>query len=196
MLFAFAYHEVAVLVRHWFEISLTDSHLEHGARVELRLLDPQPHRGSESAAQRVVADAPVWRADLFDRIGGSPGAFEAAHFHPFFTGAEPSERHWDDAVRADPWEWLRRQLADVGTMAAAAGVTLTDPQAEGEQVRADVPAIVAAAQSRAPQRCRSSAQCHAWTSDVATAVALMLGQLARPDLLDRGYAAPWLDGAR
>ncbi|MBO0784485.1 MAG: hypothetical protein J2P30_19070 [Actinobacteria bacterium] len=192
MLYAFAYCQVAVLVRHWFEISLTDSQLEHGTRVELRLLDPQPHRGSESAAQRVVADAPVWRADLFDRIGGTPGAFEAAHFHPFFTGPEPSERHWDDAVRAAPWEWLRRQLADVGGIAAAAGVTLTDPAGESEQVTADLPAILAAAQSRAPGQCRSSQQCHAWTSDVTTAVALMLEQLARPDLLDRDYAAPWL----
>jgi hypothetical protein len=60
---AFVFNEVAVLVRHWFEIDLIDSHLEHGARVELRLLIPQPRRGSESAAQKVVVDQPVWRAD-------------------------------------------------------------------------------------------------------------------------------------
>jgi hypothetical protein len=41
----------AVIVRHWFEIGLRDCSLEHGARVELRELAPQAHRGSESAAQ-------------------------------------------------------------------------------------------------------------------------------------------------
>src|SRR4051794_34714991 len=74
VLHAFVYTDIAILVRHWFEVSLNDSHLEHGARLELRLRDPQPHRGTESAAQKIVTDRPVWRADLFDRIDGTPGA--------------------------------------------------------------------------------------------------------------------------
>ena len=77
MLHAFVYNDVAVLVRHWFEVSLKASHLEHGTRVELRVRPPEPHRGSESAAQAITADRPLWRADLFDRVDGSPGGFEA-----------------------------------------------------------------------------------------------------------------------
>ncbi|MQA86377.1 MAG: hypothetical protein GEV03_17520 [Streptosporangiales bacterium] len=191
MLQAFVYNEVAVLVRHWFEIDLADSHLEHGARIELRRLDAQPHRGSESAAQRILLDQPVWRADLFDRIDGAPGAFEAAHFHPRFDGVEPSERHWADVVKAQPWEWLQGQLSDVGELAVTAGVTLRDPTADAAQVRADAPAIVAAPQSRAPTQCRSAEQCYAWTQDVAHAVHLMLDTLARPDLLDHDRVSPW-----
>ncbi|HEX6519179.1 MAG TPA: hypothetical protein VF070_04080, partial [Streptosporangiaceae bacterium] len=49
----------AVIVRHWFEIDLDDASMEHGARIELRELTPQRHRGSESAAQIVAADRPV-----------------------------------------------------------------------------------------------------------------------------------------
>lgn len=191
MLHAFVYSEVAVLVRHWFEIDLGDSHLEHGARIELRLLAPQPHRGSESAAQQIVLDEPVWRADLFDRVDGVPGGFEAAHFHPYFVDAEPSRRHWADAVKSAPWQWLQHQLSDVAEVAGAAGVRLREPTLEADRVRADAPAIVAAAQSRAATQCRSKEQCHAWTRDVAGAVHRMLGALARPDLLDEDRVSPW-----
>lgn len=191
MLQVFVYNEVAVLVRHWFEIDLKDSHLEHGARIELRLLEPQPHRGTESASQRIVADQPVWRADLFDRIDGVPGGFEAAHFHPRFLGVEPSERNWADEVKAAPWEWLHGRLADIAGVAASAGATLRDPEVEREQVRADAAAIVAAAQSRAAAGCRSKEQCYAWTRDAEDAVHLMLGSLRRPELIDRDRVSPW-----
>ena len=92
MLHTFVYSRVAVLVRHWFEIGLDDGVLEHGARLELRRLEPQPHRGTESAAQRIVIDRPVWRADLFDRLDRPAGSFSAAHFHPRFDGDEPCDR--------------------------------------------------------------------------------------------------------
>lgn len=192
MLTAFVYNEVAVLVRHWFEIDLDDSHLEHGARIELRLLEPQPHRGTESAAQRIVADRPLWRADLFDLVDGVPAGFEAAHFHPRFHGVEPSRRHWADEVKAAPWDWLRGQLSDVGVVATEAGAALADPAGESERVRADADTIVASARDRAADRCRTKDQCHAWTSDVEPAVHRMLDTLARPDLLDRDRVSPWL----
>ena len=189
---AFVFNEVAVLVRHWFEIDLTDSHLEHGARVELRLLVPQPRRGSESAAQKVVIDQPVWRADLFDRLDGTLGAFEVAHFHPYFVGVEPCERHWDDAVKADPWDWLGTRLIDVADIVATAGMRLREPATANEQVRADAEAIIGAARSRAPTLCASPRQCHDWTRDAEAAVHSMLGSLRRPDLLDRDRVRPWL----
>ncbi|MCW2859474.1 MAG: hypothetical protein JWP48_1182 [Actinoallomurus sp.] len=192
MLHAFVYNETAILVRHWFEISLKDSHLEHGVRLELRLREPQPQRGTESAAQRIVADQPLWRADLFDRVDGRAGAFEAAHFHPRFTGVEPCERNWADEIKATPWDWLYDQLSDIAAVAAAAGVPLTDPAADTEQIRADAPEIVAVAQSRAAIQCGSKQQCYAWTQDAAPTVHLMLDLLKQPDLLDRDRVSPWL----
>jgi hypothetical protein len=193
VLHAFVYNETAILVRHWFEVSLADSHLEHGVRLELRLRTPQPHRGSESAAQRIVLDEPLWRADLFDRVDGTPGAFEAGHFHPRFTGPEPSARNWAEEIKATPWEWLHGQLGDLAAVCAAAGVSLPDA-ADASQVRADAPAIVAVAQSRAATQCGSAEQCYAWTQDAAPIVHLMLDNLERPDLLDQERAAPWLAG--
>jgi hypothetical protein len=196
VLYAFVYNETAILVRHWFEVSLEDSHLEHGTRLELRLRDPQPHRGTESAAQKIAVDQPVWRADLFDRIDGTPGAFEAAHFHPRFTGVEPCKRNWADQLKATPWEWLHEQLNDVVALADAGGVRLPGftarLAAEAEQVRADAQAIVAAAQSRAAARCDSKEQCYSWTQDAAPTVHLMLSRLSRPELLDRDRVSPWL----
>ena len=70
MLHLVALSRCAVIVRHWFEIDLRDCALEHGARIELRELTPQVHRGSESAAQVVTLDRPLWRADVFDRVQG------------------------------------------------------------------------------------------------------------------------------
>ena len=122
VLHAFIYTDIAILVRHWFEVSLRDSHLEHGARLELRLRVPQPSRGTESAAQRIVVDQPLWRADLFDRVDGTPGAFEAAHFHPCFTGVEPCKRNWADPIKATPWEWLHEQLSDIVAVAETGGI--------------------------------------------------------------------------
>jgi hypothetical protein len=191
---AFLFGEVGIIVRHWFEIDLDDSHLEHGARVEVRLLTEQPRRGTESAAQRIVLDQPVWRADLFDRLGGTHGAFEAAHFHPYFEGVEPCERHWPDQVRTAPWDWLSHQLSDLAGLVTSAGRELRDPATESEQVRAASAEIVEAARRRAPTECRSKWQCHAWTRDAIAAVHVMLDRLAGPDLLDRDRAAPWLAG--
>lgn len=193
MLHAFVYNETAILVRHWFEVSVQDSHLEHGVRLELRLREPQAHRGSESAAQKIVADQPVWRADLFDRVDGTPGAFESAHYHPRFSGVEPCSRNWADEIKTTPWEWLHGQLVDITAVAAAGGAQLSNPIADAEQVRADAAAIVAVAQSRAAAQCGSKEQCYAWTQDAAPLVHLMLNQLTQPELLDRDRVSPWLE---
>lgn len=193
MLHAFVYNETAILVRHWFEVSLKDSHAEHGVRLELRLRELQPLRGSESAAQKIILDRPVWRADLFDRVDGTPGAFEAAHWHPRFSGAEPCERNWSDEIKATPWEWLHGQLLDITAVAAAGGVELSDPAGDAERVRAEAAAIVAVAQSRAAAQCGSKEQCYAWTQDAAPLVHLMLSNLAQPDRLDRDRVSPWLE---
>ena len=101
----------AVVIRHWFEINLDDASMEHGARIEIRELAPHPHRGSESASQLTTVDRPLWRADLFDRLADPPGSFSAAHYHPRFSGNEPSGRFWDAALTAPAWpaQWSRRR---------------------------------------------------------------------------------------
>ena len=90
-----ALNRSAVTIRHWFEINLDDASMEHGARIEIREVPHQPHRGSESASEFTSVDRPLWRADLFDRLTDPPGSFAAAHYHPRFTDNEPSARVWD-----------------------------------------------------------------------------------------------------
>ena len=190
MLHMFGFSRHAIIVRHWFEINLGDASMEHGARVELRELKPQPHRGSESAAQMITADRPLWRADLFDKLSDPPGSFAAAHYHPRFTGNEPWSRAWDPELTADPWRWLRRQVESLG---AASG---DEPWPMGATDAADVPCyadqVVAAARSVAPELCVSAEQCFQLTQDARETVQLMMKFLERPDLLDRGWVAPWM----
>ena len=141
---AFVFDGVAVLVRTWHEPM---SPPERGARVEVRLLADELWRGSRSAAQRLVIDQPVFRADLFDQVDGPPGNLQSAHFHPRFHGVEPCDRHWPDEIRADPTGWLAAQLSDLRALLDASGVAAGDaPWVDGDAgaLRAAVPDVVAA----------------------------------------------------
>lgn len=180
----------AVIIRHWFEIDLDDASMEHGARIEIRDLPPQPHRGSESAAQVTVVDRPLWRADLFDRLTDPPGSFGVAHYHPRFTDNEPSGRHWDAALSADPWTWLGDQIASLGTAAGGAAWPL-DPD-DAAELPSLAGAVVETARQFGPDRCQSAAECFHLTRDVRDAVQLMVATMSTPERLDRDRAALWL----
>jgi len=180
----------AVIVRHWFEIDLDDASMEHGVRIELRELSAHPHRGSESAAQLITADRPLWRADLFDRLTDAPGSFGVAHYHPQFSGNEPSPRAWDPELTADPWRWLHDQIAGLGEGPGRPAWQLGPGDAAELSGLAD--AIVTLARGLGPDRCRSAAECFALTRDARESVQLMIEYLRRPDLLDVDRVSPWL----
>jgi hypothetical protein len=148
---AFVFEKVAVLVRTWHE-PLDPP--ERGARVEVRLLADEPRRGSPAAAQRLVIDQPVFRADLFDQVDGPPGNLLSAHFHPRFHGVEPCDRHWRDEIRADPTGWLTAELSDLRGLLERSGVDLSKEigdasslDDEAAALRDAVPAIVAAVEA-------------------------------------------------
>ncbi len=164
--------------------------MEHGARIEIRELPHHPHRGSESASQLTTVDRPLWRADLFDRLADPPGTFSAAHYHPQFTGNEPSARFWDAALSADPWIWLGDQITSLGT--AAEGVGWPLDRGDAAELPGLASAVVAAARQFGPAECRSAAECFQLTRDVQEAVQLMIATLRAPEHLDRDWAVPWL----
>jgi hypothetical protein len=119
---------------------------ERGARVEVRLLAEEPHRGSYAAAQRFVIDDPVFRADLFDQVTAPPGNLRSAHFHPHFDGVEPCDRVWPEDIRRDPTGWLARELGDLPQLLARSTVDV-DPtafEADAAQLRDAIPEILAA----------------------------------------------------
>jgi hypothetical protein len=179
----------AIIVRHWFEIDLNDASMEHGARIELRELVPQPRRGTESAAQLVTADRPLWRADLFDRLTDPPGSFRVAHFHPAFDGVEPSPRNWDPLLSASPWEWLRATLEKQGAVNGSPAWPIgPDDAGELSGLAGDVAEL---ARGLGPDRCTSAAQCYSLTRDARESVRLMISYLRRPDLLDTDRVALW-----
>lgn len=180
----------AVVVRHWFEIDLDDASMEHGARVELRLLAAQPHRGSESAAQLITVDRPLWRADLFDRLGDVPGSFGVAHYHPEFSGDEPRARAWDPELTAGPWAWLGDQFTRLGAGPGRKAWPL-EP-ADAAQLSGLAEVIVTMARRFAPDRCGSASECFALTRDARESVQLMIEYLRHPDLLDVDWVAPWM----
>ena len=179
----------AVIARHWFEIDLDDASMEHGARIELRELVSQQHRGSESAAQVVTADRPLWRADLFDRVGDPPGSYGVAHFHPEFSGNEPCRRAWDAVLTASPWDWLHDQVASTGAASGHGAWPLEEEDAS--ELAGLAGTVVVMARQFAPERCGSAAECFRLTRDVAESVRLMMAYLRRPDLLDEAQVAPW-----
>jgi len=184
-----ALSRTAVIMRHWFEIDLNDASMEHGARIELRELTEHAHRGSESAAQLITADRPLWRADLFDRLADQPGSYAVAHFHPQFSGNEPCPRHWDPALTASPWQWLQDQFASLGAVGGRPAWPVTAEDAAG--LRGLAPGIVSLASQFAPDRCSSAQECFERTRDVRGTVQLMISELRQPDLLDTAWVAPW-----
>ena len=183
----------AVIVRHWFEIDLDDASMEHGVRIELRELAAQQHRGSESAAQLIAADRPLWRADLFDRLADAPGSFGVAHYHPEFSGNEPCSRAWDPELTANPWRWLRAHIANLG--AGPGGKTWQLAPADASELSGLADAIVALAREFAPDRCHSARECFQLTRDARESVRLMMEYLRRPDLLDVSWVSPWAETA-
>jgi hypothetical protein len=187
------FSRAAVIVRHWFEIDLDDASMEHGARIELRELAAQPHRGTESAAQLIAADRPLWRADLFDRLADVPGTFGVAHYHPEFSGNEPCPRVFDLLLSASPWEWLHDQFSQPGAGPGGAAWPL-EPDDAAELSRL-APDVVEVARRFAPDRCTSAAQCYGLTRDARESVRLMISYLRRPDLLDAEWVAPWTASA-
>ena len=144
---------------------------------------------SESAAQIVKADRPLWRADLFDRLSDPAGSYGVAHFHPGFSGTEPCPRAWDAVLTASPWDWLHDQVASTGAASGHEAWPLDPDDARELGGLADM--VVAMARQFAPECCGSAAGCFQLTRDVRESVQLMIACLRRPDLLDEDWVAPW-----
>ncbi|HEY1738806.1 MAG TPA: hypothetical protein VGI86_08860 [Acidimicrobiia bacterium] len=147
MHYAFTYERIGVIVGPWWE---PGPPRERGARVEVRLAPDQPRRGSPSAAQLVVLDDPIFRADLFDHEEGTPGNLRAAHFHEGFDGVEPRDRQWPRELKHDPIAWLRDELSDLPNVLTRSGFTILDEDVvrrDTEALRQSLDAIASAVES-------------------------------------------------
>jgi hypothetical protein len=192
VLIVYSFTRIAVSVRRWFEVTPA-AVMEHGARVELGLLTPQQHRGTESAAQKTVIDQAFWRADLFNRFGRPGNSYSAAHFHPYFNGVEPSDREWSTELTTDPWTWLTHQLENVEDRLTGAGLDPSIARDDAHDLRAFVPRIVATAQQFSPENPMTRDDDFHLTRDAAERVRRMLVHIQDPAQIDRDYLKPWIE---
>ena len=118
---------------------------ERGVRLEVRLLERPPLSGSVYAAQPIVIDRPVWRADLLESVDGPPGSHDRTHHHPNFRGWEPGRRRFEDGLTDDPLGWLTAQLSDLPSLLAGAEMPLEAVgPSDARQLAAAAPGITEA----------------------------------------------------
>jgi hypothetical protein len=149
MLSVFCFDRLAVTVRdmHFVDPDPAPGQEgpERGVRVELRLVEPQPWRGSIYASQRIVVDTSLLRVDLLESVERGPGSRDRVHHHPTMTDNEPGGRVFDRALTTDPVAWLRERLADPMALVAAAGVgDLGDYGESAAELTAALPQVVEA----------------------------------------------------
>jgi hypothetical protein len=150
MLYAFGFERVGVVVGDLYHV---DPHPaqgqegpERGVRVELRVLERGPLKGSVYSARPIGIAQPIWRADLLETVEGRPGSFDRTHHHPVFRGWDPTRRVFTRELSADPLGWLGAKLADLDDLLAAAGFPAeTAGPDDAERLRAVAPEIVDAA---------------------------------------------------
>ena len=95
---------------------------ERGVRLEVRFLERPPLTGSIYAAQPIVIDRPIWRADLLETVDGTPGSHDRTHHHPSFRGWEPGQRQFEPELSEDPIGWLTDRLRDLPSLLAGAEI--------------------------------------------------------------------------
>jgi len=149
MLYAWGFERVGVVAGDLYFVDPDPSPgqegAERGVRLEVRLLGRPPLTGSIYAAQPIVIDRPIWRADLLESVAGPPGSHDRTHHHPRFRGWEPGTRQFEEALSADPIGWLRDRLEDLPGLLKGAEI---DPDAAGpddaRQLARAAPAIAQA----------------------------------------------------
>lgn len=136
---------IAVTTEYWEE-SQADGTRETGCRVQLRRVRETPAPVPPPVPRRDAVlwsiEEPIWRADLFSVSGGA-AAFDAAHYHPTFSGLVPCERVTDPAINADPFGWIGRRLADLPAMLAEAGHPELIGTVDTDALRQAMPAVLA-----------------------------------------------------
>src|SRR5688572_31137620 len=125
MLYAFAFDRIGVVAGDLFFVDPNpgpgQEGAEQGVRLEVRVVERLPLRGSIYSAQPIGVDRPVWRADLLESVE-RPGSLDRAHHHPRFTGWEPGSRHFAPELSADPVGWVASRLEDLDGLLDEAGV--------------------------------------------------------------------------
>lgn len=142
---------------------------ERGVRLEVRLLARPPLTGSIYAAQPIVIDRPVWRADLLESVAGPPGSHDRTHHHPRFRGWEPGTRQYDKGMTDDPIGWVTAQLQDLPGLLAGAELDADEAGPDDAEQMAEVAPAVGEAVAGLLARVRAGELARAPEGDVSDA---------------------------
>jgi hypothetical protein len=113
-------------------------------RLEGRFLERHDLPGSIYSAQPITVGLPIWRADLLESVEGPPATFDRTHHHPAFREWEPGSRVFDEAMTADPVEFVGARLRDIAGLCEGAGIDPTlVSERDADELRRAVPDIVA-----------------------------------------------------
>jgi hypothetical protein len=146
MLYAFGFDRMGVVASDLYFVDPVpepgQDGAEQGVRLEVRLFERGPLRGSMYSAQPIAIERPIWRADLLESVA-NPGSLDRAHHHPRFTDWEPGRRQFVDEMSADPVAWVGKRLADLDGLLEEAGVSRDEvAPSDAEDLRAAVPEIL------------------------------------------------------
>ncbi len=149
MLYAFGFERVGVLVSDLYFVNPRPEEgqegPERGVRLEVRLLERHPLKGSIYSAQPIAVGRPVWRADLLESVDSPPGSLDRAHHHPRFDGWEPGGRRFVPELSADPLGFVESKLLDFPALIEQAGVAVDElGPGDAAAVQETVPEILAA----------------------------------------------------
>jgi hypothetical protein len=149
MLYAFGFDRIGVVVSDLYFVDPDpdpgQEGPEQGVRLEVRIFERGPLKGSIYSAQPLSVDRPIWRADLLESVD-APGSFDRAHHHPAFTGWDPGPRCFVEALSAGPLQWVGSRLSDLDGLLHDAAVDPGEAGADdATNLRSVVPEIIDAA---------------------------------------------------
>jgi hypothetical protein len=152
MLYAWGFERVGVVAGDLYFLDPNPSPgqegAERGVRLEVRLLERPPLTGSIYAAQPIVIDRPVWRADFLESVDGPVGSYDRTHHHPRFRGWEPGSRQFEASLSDNPVSWLTDQLANLPGLLAGADMDSSEVGPDdARQLAAAAPEIAGAVAS-------------------------------------------------
>lgn len=100
---------------------------ERGVRLELRVFERDPLKGSVYSAVPIRVDHPIWRVDLLETAESEPGSLNRAHHHPRFHGWDPGPRVFVEELSARPLAWTADRFTHIEDVLDEAGLDVSDP---------------------------------------------------------------------
>ena len=130
MLWTLAFDRVGVAISDLYfvdpSIDQGDAGAERGVRLELRIFERDPLKGSVYSAVPIRVDRPIWRIDLLETAESEPGSLNRAPHHPRFHDWDPGPREFVEELSANPLSWTADRFAHIEQVLDEAGLDAAD----------------------------------------------------------------------